>query len=198
MTGGYLRIKRVLDVILSCLLLFFLLLPIGVLCLLIVLDSPGGAIFRQRRVGRGGREFLCYKLRTMYAHAPRNRPTSAFSDAEDYVTRMGRFLRRTSLDELPQLWNVLRGDMSLVGPRPLIPEEGEIHRLRERCRVYRMRPGMTGLSQVLGRDRLSDWEKARLDSRYAHTVSLASDCRILWQTAHQIWTGKDILLFREK
>ena len=191
--GAYLRIKRGLDIFFSALLLLFLLLPMGVIALLIIMDSPGGAVFRQRRVGQGGRTFLCYKFRTMYPHAPASCPTSAFEDAARYVTPVGRFLRRSSLDELPQLWNVLRGDMSLVGPRPLIPEEGQIHILRERCRVYRLRPGMTGLSQILGRDLLSDREKARLDSRYAHTVSFHGDCRILWRTLSRVWSGRGVI-----
>lgn len=192
------RLKRGLDVIFSAILLLFLLLPMGVIGLLVVMDSPGGAIFRQVRVGQGGRTFICYKFRTMYAYAPKNRPTSAFGDAARFVTPVGRFLRRSSLDELPQLWNVLRGDMSLVGPRPLIPAEGEIHRMRDRCRIYRIKPGMTGLSQIRGRDRLSDSEKARLDSRYAHTLSLSADCKILCQTVLRVWTGRDILLPHEK
>ena len=197
MKEGYLRTKRILDVLLSCLLLLLLLLPMGVLSILILLDSKGPAIFRQIRVGQGGREFVCYKFRTMVTCAPSNLPTPAFGDAERYVTRVGRLLRRSSLDELPQLWNVLRGEMSLVGPRPLIPSEGEIHRLRRRCQVYRVKPGMTGLSQVRGRDLLSDSEKARLDSRYAHTVSLRGDCEILWRTVRQVWTGADIATARK-
>ena len=196
--GVYEHVKRILDVILSAVLLFFLLLPLGLICLMIVLDSPGGVLFCQRRIGQGGREFVCYKLRTMYRDTPRDCPTSSFLDADRYVTRVGRFLRRTSLDELPQLWNVLRGEMSLVGPRPLIPAEGEIHRLRQRCQVYRVKPGMTGLSQVRGRDRLSDREKARLDSRYVHTVSLSADCKILWQTVWQAWRGEDVFHFYQK
>ena len=192
------KIKRGLDVVFSALLLLFLLLPMAMFSILILLDSDGPAIFRQIRVGQGGREFVCYKFRTMYTTAPPDRPSSAFGDADRYVTRVGRFLRRSSLDELPQLWNVLRGEMSLVGPRPLIPTEGEIHRLRQRCRVYLVKPGMTGLSQIRGRDRLSDSEKARLDSRYAHSISLRGDCRILWETVRQVWTGEDIVTAREQ
>ena len=163
-------------------LLFFLALPMGLIAVIIRMTSSGGALFRQRRVGRGGSEFICYKFRTMYENAPKSCPKSALASAEGFVTPVGRFLRRTSLDELPQLFNVLAGDMSLVGPRPLIKEEGEIHTLRHRCGVYRLRPGITGLAQINGRDEVSDIEKARLDSKYAHTVSLSKDTSIIFKT----------------
>lgn len=192
MRGPYPYLKRGLDVLLSAILLCLGLLPMGIIALLIAANSAGGVIFRQQRIGREGRPFVCYKFRTMVAEAPEDRPTGAFPEAERYVTAVGRLLRKSSLDELPQLWNVLRGDMSLVGPRPLIPAEEEVHRLRERCGVYRIRPGMTGLSQIRGRDLLSDAEKARWDSRYAHSVSLPFDCRILWETALRVATGRNV------
>ena len=127
---GYFFWKRLLDVLFSFLLLFFLALPMLFIACAVLVTSRGGAIFRQKRVGRNAKTFVCYKFRTMYSYAPNNRPTSDFSDAALYVTPVGRFLRRTSLDELPQLFNVLKGDMSLIGPRPLIAEEEAVHRLR--------------------------------------------------------------------
>ena len=147
----------------SALLLFFLIIPMAVLGLLICTTSEGGMIFKQERVGMNGRIFFCYKFRTMYKSAPNDMPTAQFSNASDYITPIGRFLRKSSLDELPQLVNVLIGDMSLVGPRPLIPREGEIHSYRMRCGAYRIRPGMTGLAQINGRDMLGDIEKVRFD-----------------------------------
>ncbi|MBQ9086809.1 MAG: sugar transferase [Clostridia bacterium] len=194
MKGAYAKVKRLMDVIFSALLLFFLLVPMSVIGILVAVSSPGGAIFRQKRVGQDGKLFVCYKFRTMISDAPPDLPTAAFRDAEQYVTPIGRFLRRSSLDELPQLWNVLRGDMSLVGPRPLIPAERQMHELRGRSGVYRVRPGMTGLSQIRGRDALPDRDKARLDARYAHTLSLSSDCRILWETVYRVFTGKGVAL----
>lgn len=192
-SGAYPYGKRFLDLLLSGLLLCFLWLPMLVIGGVIRLTSSGGAIFRQIRVGREGRLFICYKFRTMYEGAPRDCPTSEFYDADRYVTPVGRFLRKSSLDELPQLWNVLRGDMSLVGPRPLIPKEQEVHAWRQRCGVYRIRPGMTGLAQVCGRDRLPDTEKARLDVRYAKTMSLRVDCRIVGQTFLRVFSGEGIV-----
>ena len=185
-TDRYRVVKRVLDVVLSCLLLFFLALPMAVIGLCVGLSSRGGVLFRQRRIGRGGLPFVCYKFRTMTADAPPDRPSAAFPDAERYVTPIGRFLRRTSLDELPQLFNVLRGDMSLVGPRPLIGQEGEIHRVREENGVYEVRPGMTGLAQINGRTRLGDSEKAALDIRYVQNMSLKNDLQILGRTVFSL------------
>ena len=190
--GGYLVCKRVLDILFSLLLLFFLWLPMIGIALAIRLGSSGGAIFRQIRIGREGRPFVCYKFRTMVADAPRNCPTSQMGDGAPFVTPIGRFLRKTSLDELPQLWNVLRGDMSLVGPRPLIPVEEEVHALRMRVGVYALRPGMTGLAQISGRDLLDDREKVRLDTRYLRRVSLREDARILGKTLRGVFRGDGV------
>lgn len=177
----YRFLKRMLDILFSALLLVFLALPMACIALAVALSSRGGAIFRQERVGRNGKIFVCLKFRTMYVTAPHDRPSAEMRDGR-YVTPIGRFLRKTSLDELPQLWNVLRGEMSLVGPRPLIPCEDEVHRLRRRCGVDRLRPGMTGLAQIRGRDLLEDREKARLDTRYARRASLFGDARIVGET----------------
>ena len=177
----YYALKRLLDIVFSALLLVFLALPMLGIALAVCMSSRGGALFRQVRVGKNGREFLCLKFRTMYESAPHDRPSGEMRDGR-YITPIGRFLRRTSLDELPQLWNVLRGEMSLVGPRPIIPCEREIHELRRRSGVDRLRPGMTGLAQIRGRDLLPDREKARLDTRYANNASIFGDFRIMGET----------------
>ena len=184
--------KRLLDILFSALLLFLLALPMLLIALAVGLSSRGGPLFCQIRIGRQGKPFTCYKFRTMVRDAPPNRPTSDFSDASRYVTPIGRFLRRTSLDELPQLYNVLRGDMSLVGPRPLIGEEDEVHRLRTAGGVYRVRPGMTGLAQIHGRDRLGDGEKAAYDVRYVDTLSFGEDLRILAKTLRHVLVGEGV------
>ena len=191
-SGWYIRAKRILDVTCAVALLI-LFLPIMLLIGLVVrLTSSGEAIFRQTRVGKDGVLFCCYKFRTMRREAPQSCPTAALEDAERYITPVGRFLRRSSLDELPQLFNVLRGDMSLVGPRPLIPEEAWVHGMRHRTGVDRLRPGMTGLAQVRGRDALSDGEKVRMDLRYARRLSLRTDLLILLQTILRVFRGEDI------
>lgn len=182
-------LKRSLDIIFSACLLLLLLIPmLGIACL-IRLTSSGTVIFRQIRVGRDGTPFVCYKFRTMVSEAPSDCPAAYLADAERWITPFGRFLRRSSLDELPQLWNVLRGDMSLVGPRPLIPKEETMHEFRRRCGVYRLRPGMTGLAQINGRKNLNDREKARLDARYAHRLGFGEDAKIVVHTISCVLTG---------
>lgn len=185
--GIYCRyVKRALDILFSALLLFFLCLPMALIALAVALDSKGGVIFRQIRRGRDGREFVCYKFRTMYRSAPSNRPASRLENAEAYVTRVGKYLRRSSLDELPQLFNVLKGDMSLVGPRPLISEERDMHEGRMRDGVYTIRPGITGLAQISGRNALCDEEKLRADGRYLLSLSPQLDAKILLLTLKKV------------
>ncbi len=190
---SYIRIKRILDVFFSLCLLGFLWLPMLCIALAVRLDSDGSVLFRQRRVGKGGRSFICYKFRTMYKYTPPDRPSSEFSDAHKYITRVGAFLRKTSLDELPQLFNVLKGDMSIVGPRPLILEERDIHEKRMKNGVYSLRPGITGLSQISGRDRVSDSEKVRLDTEYARSVSLLCDAKIIGRTIGRVLRGDGVV-----
>ena len=190
---SYGSVKRGLDLFFSASLLCFLALPMLVIWLAVRLDSRGGGIFRQTRIGRGGVPFVCYKFRTMYVLAPPCCPSARLDRADRYITPVGRFLRRTSLDELPQLFNVLRGDMSLVGPRPLIAEESDIHRLRSESGVYRLRPGITGLSQVMGRDRVPDDMKAALDARYLAEFGFIQDVRIIGRTVGKVITGEGIV-----
>lgn len=175
-------IKRLLAVVLSlcgmlCLSWLFLILAIA-----IKLDSPGPVFFKQKRVGRGKRHFYILKFRTMRIDTPHDMPTHLLHDPDQYITRMGHFLRKTSLDELPQLWNILKGDMSFVGPRPVVLTETDLLRLRSRNGASSVRPGLTGLAQVSGRDCVTVPEKARLDGQYARCQSAALDCRILLKT----------------
>ena len=185
-------IKRILDIILSFALLFFLLLPMFIIAVAIRADSEGNAIFKQKRLGRGGKAFICYKFRSMYIGAPPNMPAARLCDGEKYVTRVGRLLRRTSLDELPQLFNVLKGDMSLIGPRPLICEEEEIHRRRMDGGVYRLRPGITGMSQISGRNLLCDEEKLKGDLYYLENIKIWLDIKILFRTFFKVADGEGV------
>jgi len=153
----------------------------GVLTLVIRLTSPGAALFRQERMGLDGKAFYVWKFRSMYDGAERNSgPVWAVED-DPRCTPIGQFLRRSNLDELPQLWNVLRGDMSLVGPRPLLPEYLPRYTVEQRRR-HLVRPGITGLTQVRGRNAI-DWvEKLALDVWYVEHRSLRLDLWILWRT----------------
>lgn len=185
--GIYVRfIKRILDVVFSALLLLLLALPMLAIAVAIRAESDGGAIFRQRRRGRGGEIFICYKFRTMYREAPPYTPASSFEDRDRYVTRIGRFLRSTSLDELPQLYNVLCGQMSIVGPRPLICEEEEMHNLRMSAGIYRLRPGITGMAQVCGRNMLDDDQKLEKDRYYLSNLKIWLDLKIVFKTFFKV------------
>ncbi len=179
-------LKRVLDLIFAAVLLIFLSLPMVFIAVLIRLDSSGPAIFKQKRMGKDGESFTIYKFRTMHVTAPSDVATSLLYDRKKHITRVGAFLRRTSLDELPQLLNVVIGDMSLVGCRPLCLTETEINSNRLHDGVLTLRPGITGLAQVKGRDELDDAEKLRYDTEYVSSCSLKTDAYCIWQTVSAV------------
>lgn len=184
--------KRIFDVVCS-LIAIVLLSPLMLLISLIILIDDGRPIlFSQERVGYNDRLFKIKKFRTM-KNGTRNASTANLSESDDCITKSGKFLRKTSLDELPQLFNVLNGTMSFVGPRPLIPEEENIRNLRREYNVFSVRPGVTGWAQVNGRDSLSDEDKAAFDREYIERQSLIFDIKILFKTALVVLTGKDIV-----
>ena len=186
------HVKRFLDIIFSCLLLLFLCLPMLVIAVMIRSESEGGAIFKQKRMGRGGKVFVCYKFRTMYKDAPPYVPAAKLGDVQSHVTRVGGFLRRSSLDELPQLINVLVGDMSLVGPRPLICDEVDIHERRMEEGIYALRPGITGMAQISGRNLLDDGEKLENDKYYLQNIRPSLDAKILLRTVAKVITKEGV------
>ena len=189
----YCKCKRLLDIILSGIGLLLLLVPFAVLAAVIYLDDPGPAIFAQYRIGRQGKRFKLYKFRTMKQDTPKYLSTREVENPDLYITRVGHILRKCSLDELPQLVNVLRGDMSLVGPRPLIADEYEIHAMRMRFGVYSVRPGVTGLAQIHGRDLVSPADKVRWDVKYLQCFGFWTDLKTLIQTIPKIFGGEGIV-----
>lgn len=162
------------------------------LAFLVRLTSPGPALFRQRRIGRNKKEFEILKFRTMRIDTPRDMPTHLLTDPERYVTPLGRWLRRTSLDELPQLFNILKGEMALIGPRPALWNQFDLIAGRELYGVNRLRPGLTGWAQVNGRDEIPLVKKIRLDAEYAKRISLRFDLKIFFMTAGKVITGEGI------
>ena len=182
-------VKRFLDIFFSVILIIFLLPLMLIISLAIVLETRGGAIFKQNRMGKNGKIFVCYKFRTMKRDAPHSIPAKELADPDKYVTAIGKLLRRSSLDELPQLFNVLKGDMSIVGPRPLICEEKEIHNLRKSAGIYALRPGLTGLAQINGRNLLCDSEKIENDKRYLDNVGMRLDAKIVFMTFGCVFLG---------
>ena len=182
------RVKRTFDFTASLAGLIVLAPLLAVLMLLVRMQSAGPAIFAQRRVGRAGRHFTCYKLRTMY-QGTASQPTHLVQAAA--VTRLGQWLRRWKLDELPQLYNVVRGDMSLVGPRPCLPTQTALIAARERLGVMAVRPGITGLAQVRGID-MSDAERLALcDAQYVAGRSFGQDLKLLLATVGGDGRGVD-------
>lgn len=175
---GATKWKRLFDIVVS-LFSLILLSPLFLIIMAILFFTPDCNIFfSHERRGRGGKPFRIYKFQTMKNNAP-NCATSELEHPEQYITKVGEFLRKTSIDELPQLWNILKGDMSFVGPRPLISSELRAHRLRLENGVYRFRPGLTGWAQINGRDDISLLKKMKLDKEYCDNWSLALDVQIL-------------------
>lgn len=178
----YLRVKRVLDFTLS-LAAFIVLLPLmGILALLVKLTSPGPVMFKQKRVGIHKTHFTIYKFRTMWTDTPSDKATHLLKDATSYITPVGRFLRKSSLDELPQLVNIIRGEMAIVGPRPALYNQYDLIAERDKYGANDVLPGLTGLAQVDGRDELSIQEKAARDGYYANHISFGLDCKLIVRT----------------
>lgn len=190
--------KRVLDVILS-LAALIVLFPVMVLIALVIklssLKEP--VLFKQCRIGRGYHVFRIYKFRTMHASAPKNIATGELDNADEAITKFGKFLRRFSLDELPQFFNVLKGDMSLIGPRPLVYTERKIRALRKEQHVYALRPGITGIAQINGRDQVSMIEKVRMDAEYVHYASFKLDAEIFFRTFSAVLLHKGVVEGRQ-
>ncbi len=184
--------KRFADIIISFISIV-LLSPLMLILSVIILIADGRPVlYRQKRIGKNEKLFTIYKFRTM-KNGTRLAASGDLTESEMQIIPGGKLLRRLSLDELPQLFNILKGDMSLVGPRPLIPEETEIHRLRQEYKVYQVRPGLTGLAQVNGRDRLSVEEKAKLDKEYVENCGLAADIGILLKTVRKVLGMSDVM-----
>lgn len=180
-----LLLKRLLDLTVGFA-VFVVLLPVFlVVAGIIKLDSPGPVLFRQMRVGRNRRLFQMYKFRTMHVGTP-ELPTDKLATARSPVTRVGRYLRLASIDELPQLWNVVRGEMSLVGPRPVLYNHESILVLRDAEGLHVCKPGITGLAQINGRDAIDDAAKVAFDKDYLENFSLFLDVAILWRTVRVV------------
>lgn len=185
------QLKRFFDIMTSIALILALALPIGVLGALVRLSSPGPALHWSKRVGQHNRLFRMPKLRSMHLGTPAL-ATHLMTRPEAHLTPFGAFLRRTSLDELPQIWSILKGDMSFVGPRPALFNQADLIALRTENGVHQLRPGLTGWAQVNGRDELSIAEKVRLDAEYLARRSFLFDLGILWLTVRRVLTGHGV------
>ena len=196
MTMWHTAAKRAIDIVVSSIFLGLFSPLMALVAIAIYLDSSGSVLFRQERLARGAVAFTLYKFRTMIVDAPdiRNDDGSTFnSPADARVTRVGRFLRRTSLDELPQLINVLTGQMSLVGPRPDQVDQARFYSHAEWGRSV-VKPGITGLAQINGRNAIPWAERTQIDLEYVGHQSLLLDLRILWQTIPYVLASQDIYI----
>jgi O-antigen biosynthesis protein WbqP len=171
--------KRTLDFLISAAGLILLMPVMLVIAFLVRRSSPGGALFMQTRVGRAEQPFQCYKFRTMASGAPQG---GSHEVGESWITPLGRRMRAFKLDELPQLFNVMRGDMSLVGPRPCLPSQAEVIAARRKHNVFSIRPGITGLAQLGGVDMSTPDKLAEFDGRYVRTQTLSGDLMIIAKT----------------
>ena len=188
----YQLLKRGIDIILS-LTACILLLPLFLLLFLFIkLDSKGPIFFGQRRVGKGKKTFIMYKFRTMRIDTPHDMPTHLLENPEQYITRVGKFLRKTSLDELPQVIHILLGQMSIIGPRPALWNQDDLIELRDHYGANDIRPGLTGWAQINGRDELSLEKKAEFDGIYVKNVSFLFDLKIFCGTIVSVFHGDGV------
>ncbi|CDR30485.1 Putative colanic biosynthesis UDP-glucose lipid carrier transferase [Acholeplasma oculi] len=185
--------KRIMDTLLSFIGLIVL-SPIFILVIILIkLDSKGPILFKQKRVGKNKKHFYIYKFRTMRIDTPKDTPTHLLENPEQWITKMGKFMRRTSIDELPQIINILKGDMSIIGPRPALWNQFDLIDERDKYGANDVYPGLTGYAQIHGRDELSIAQKAKLDGYYVKHMSLWLDIKIFFGTFFSIFKSEGVV-----
>ena len=188
--------KRAIDLVLSGIAILCLLLPMLVVAIAIKLDTKGPAFFLQKRFGQNKRFFTMIKFRTMPMEAPHNVPTDQLKDGDVQLTKLEAFLRQSSVDELPQLFNIFAGQMSFVGPRPALWNQEDLIAERDNYGANELRPGLTGLAQINGRDELSTEKKAFYDGEYAKRISFIFDCKCIYNTVSKVIRHEGVHLLR--
>ena len=194
----YLPIKQLFDIVLSVLSLIVFSPILLIISIIIKLDSKGPVLFKQKRMGLNHNTFQILKFRTMRTDAPNDAPTDELKDPTKWITKSGKILRKTSLDELPQLINVLKGDMSIVGPRPALYNQYKLNKLREQNNIHRIKPGLTGWAQINGRDENNDDEKLYWDKEYLNQYNLMFDIKCIIKTAFLIIKKEGIVEGNQK
>lgn len=188
----YIHFKRAMDFLLALVALIVLSPILLILALAIKLTSPGPVFFKQKRVGKGKTHFMIYKFRTMRTDAPKDAPTHLLQNAASFITPVGKLLRASSLDELPQLINILKGEMAIVGPRPALWNQFDLIAERDRVHANDVLPGLTGWAQINGRDELPIDVKARLDGEYVQRMSLLFDIRCILGTVLSVLRSEGV------
>lgn len=185
--------KRLIDLLLSACAIVVLSPVYLLICIAIVADDPGPVFFRQKRVGIHKTHFLILKFRTMKVSTPKDVPTHLLENPEQYITRMGKFLRRTSLDELPQIFQIFTGKMAIIGPRPALWNQFDLIAERDKYGANDVRPGLTGWAQINGRDELPIDVKARFDGEYVQNLSFAFDCKCFFGTIRSVLKSEGVV-----
>lgn len=175
-------IKRLIDGVLSIIGIIVLAIPMLIIAVAVKIDDPGPVLFKQKRVGIHKTHFILYKFRSMKMSTPKDCPTHLLENPDQFITSVGRFLRKSSLDELPQLFNILMGHMSVVGPRPALWNQEDLIAERDKYGANDVRPGLTGWAQINGRDELEIDVKAKLDGEYVEKMSFGFDCKCFFGT----------------
>ena len=185
-------LKRVLDFSLSTVGLVILSPVYGILVIAIKADSKGPILFKQKRMGIHKQHFNIYKFRTMFIDTPKDTPTHMLKNPDQYITKVGKFLRKTSLDELPQIFNIIKGEMSIIGPRPALWNQEDLIAERDQYGANDVRPGLTGLAQISGRDELEIPIKAKLDGQYVKSISFPFDCKMFFKTITSVLKNEGV------
>lgn len=178
----YMKIKRFIDLVLSSVGIIVLSPIIIILIIAIKMDSKGPVLFKQKRLGKNKIHFNILKFRTMKINTPKDTPTHLLVNPEQYITKMGRFLRKTSLDELPQIWNIIVGQMSIIGPRPALWNQYDLIAERDKYHANDVPPGLTGWAQINGRDEIPLETKAKLDGEYVNKIGILMDVKCFFAT----------------
>jgi O-antigen biosynthesis protein WbqP len=186
----YMKIKRLIDIILSSIGLIVSSPIFIILIIAIKIDSRGPVLFKQKRIGINKTHFNILKFRTMRIDTPKDTPTHLLENPDHYITKTGKFLRKTSLDELPQIWNIFVGQMSIIGPRPALWNQHDLIEERDRYGANDVPPGLTGWAQINGRDELSIQLKAKLDGEYVASISFIFDMKIFFMTVYSVLKSK--------
>lgn len=186
-------VKRTIDVVLSAGGIVVLAIPMGLVAVAIKLDSKGPVFFRQKRVGENKEHFEILKFRTMRTDTPKDAPTHELSDPQKWITKVGGVLRKTSLDELPQLFNIFKGEMSIIGPRPALWNQFDLIEERDKYGANDVKPGLTGWAQIHGRDELEIPVKAQLDGEYVEKMSFGFDCKCFFGTIKSVLKSEGVV-----
>ena len=184
-------IKRLFDILISLTLLLILFFPMLIIAILIKLESPGPSIFLSKRFGKDNKFFLMPKFRTMKIDTPQV-ATHLLINSEEYLTKFGKLLRKASLDELPQLWSIFKGDMTFIGPRPALFNQNDLINLRMKYNIHSLKPGLTGWAQVNGRDDISINDKVKMENFYLKNQSFVLNLKIIYLTFFKVVKMKDI------